>query len=42
VANKICLKKPGGMRPLGRYRHRWENNNIMHLMEIGWAWTGFM
>jgi hypothetical protein len=35
-ATKILVKKPEGMRPLGIYRHRWENNIIMDLREIGW------
>jgi len=34
--------KPEGKRPLGRSRHRWENNIKMDLQEVGWggAWTG--
>jgi len=26
--------KPEGMRPLGRPRHRWEDNIKMHLQEV--------
>jgi hypothetical protein len=33
----ILVVKPEGMRPLGRPRRRWENNNIMYLTEIGWG-----
>jgi hypothetical protein len=28
--------KPDGNRPLGRRRHRWENNDKMDLREVGW------
>ena len=31
----IYLYKPTGKRPLGRPRHRWEDNTIMNLEEIG-------
>jgi hypothetical protein len=27
--------KPEGKRPLGRLRHRWENNIMSELLEIG-------
>jgi len=27
--------KPGGKRPLGRHRHRWEDNTKMDLQEVG-------
>jgi hypothetical protein len=29
--------KPEGKRPLGRFRHRWEENIRMDLREIGWG-----
>jgi hypothetical protein len=29
--------KPGGTRPLGRPRRRWENNINICLREIGWG-----
>jgi hypothetical protein len=29
--------KPEGKRPLGRSRHRWEDNIRMDLREIGWS-----
>jgi len=31
---KILVGKPGSMSPLGRQRHRWEDNNRMGLKEI--------
>jgi hypothetical protein len=30
------MEKPNGKRPLGRPRHRWENNMKMDLQEVGW------
>ena len=32
---KILTGKPTGKRPLGRPRHRWEDNITMDLEEIG-------
>ena len=32
---KILTSKPTGTRPLGRSRHRWEDNIRMDLEEIG-------
>ena len=32
---KILTGKPTGKRPLGRPRHRWEDNIRMNLEEIG-------
>jgi hypothetical protein len=40
-AYKIKFCKPAGKRPLGRPRHRWEDNIIMDLRK-GNVWTGFM
>jgi len=34
-AYKILVGKPEGKRPLGRHRHRWEDNIRMGLREIG-------
>ena len=34
-ASKILAGKPTGKRPLGRPRHRWEDNIRMDLEEIG-------
>ena len=32
-----------GKTPLGRPRHRWENNIKIDLQEVGWgAWTGLI
>jgi hypothetical protein len=39
---KILVRKPEGKRPLGRHKHRWEDNIRIDLMEIGWEvvdWT---
>jgi hypothetical protein len=35
-AYKILVRKPDGKRPLGRSRHRWEDNIRVDLREIGW------
>jgi len=35
-AYKILIKKCKGKKPLGRSRHRWENNIRLNLREIGW------
>jgi hypothetical protein len=40
-AYRVFVGKPEGRRPLGRPRHRWEDNIKMDLVEVGWvAWTG--
>ena len=31
------LGKPDGKRPLGRPKHRWEDNIKMDLQEVGWS-----
>jgi hypothetical protein len=36
-AYRILLGKLEGKRPLGRPRHRWEDNIRMDLREIGWG-----
>jgi hypothetical protein len=36
---RVLVRKPEGKRPLGRPRHRWENNIRMDLQEVG-LWTG--
>jgi len=39
----VFVGKPEGKRPLGRPRHRWEDNIKMYLQEVGWgAWTGLI
>ena len=35
------MEKPEGKKPLGRPRHKWEDNIKMNLEIVGWgAWTG--
>jgi hypothetical protein len=34
---RILAGKPQGKRPLGRPRHRWEDNIKIDLREIGWG-----
>jgi hypothetical protein len=36
-AYMILVGTPEGKRPLGRPRHRWEDNIRMDLREIGWG-----
>ena len=39
-AYRVLVGKPGGKIPLGRPRHRWEDNIKMDLQEVGCgAWT---
>jgi hypothetical protein len=33
---RILVRKPEGKRPLGRPRHRWDNNIKMYLRQVGW------
>jgi hypothetical protein len=41
-AYRILVGRPGGRRPLGRPRLRWEDNIKMDIQNVGWAaWTGF-
>jgi hypothetical protein len=32
---RVLVGKPEGKRPLGRPRHRWEDNIKMYLQEVG-------
>jgi hypothetical protein len=32
---QVLVGKPEGKRPLGRHRHRWEDNIKMDLQEVG-------
>jgi hypothetical protein len=32
---RVLVGKPDGKRPLGRHRHRWEDNIKMDLQEVG-------
>jgi hypothetical protein len=42
-AYRILVGRPGGRRPLGRPRRRWEDNIEMDLQEVGWeTWTGLI
>ena len=34
---RVLVGKPEGMRPLGRPRHRWEDNIKMDLQEVGYG-----
>jgi hypothetical protein len=36
-AYRILVGKSEGERPLGRPRHRWEDNVLMDLMGVGWV-----
>jgi hypothetical protein len=36
-AYRALVGKPEGKRPLGRPRHRWEDNIEMDLREVGWG-----
>jgi hypothetical protein len=42
VHAKLSAGKPQWQKPVGRPRHRWEDNNEMDLKEIGWVCTGFI
>jgi len=40
---RILVGKPQGKRPLGKPRHRWEDNIKIHRQEVGWkARTGLI
>ena len=41
---RVSVGKLEGKRPLGRRRHKWEDNSLMDLDEVrwGWAWTGLI
>jgi hypothetical protein len=42
-AYRILVGRHEGMRPLGRPRHKWEDDITMDLQEVGWgAWTGLI
>ena len=36
-AYRVLLGRPEGKRPLGRSRHRWEDNITMDLQAVGWG-----
>jgi hypothetical protein len=35
--HRVLVGKPEGTRPLGGSRLRWEDNNKMDLLEVGWG-----
>ena len=35
-AYRVLVGRAAGRRPLGRPRHRWEDNITMGLQEVGW------
>ena len=40
--SRVLVGKHEGKTPLGRPRHRWEDNNKIDLQEVGWGgidWT---
>jgi hypothetical protein len=42
-AYRFVAGKSEGKRPLGRPRHRWEDNSKVDLQGVGWeAWTGLI
>ena len=42
-ANRVFVGKLEGKRPLGRPRHKWEDNIKIDLQEVEWgAWTGLI
>ena len=42
-AYRVLVGRPDGKGPLGRRRHRWEDNIKMDFQEVGWeAWTGLL
>jgi hypothetical protein len=43
VACRVFVGRPEGKKPLGRPRHRWEDNIKMDLKAVGWGgidWIG--
>jgi hypothetical protein len=36
-AYRILVGRPEGRRPLGRPRHRWEDNIKMYIQKVGWG-----
>jgi hypothetical protein len=41
-AYRALVGKPEGRRPLGRARHRWEDNIKTGLLEVGWGSMGWI
>jgi hypothetical protein len=42
TAVRILVRKPDQERPLGRYKHKWEDNIEMNLKLLWVLWTGFI
>jgi hypothetical protein len=38
----ILVERPEGRRPLGRGRHRWQDNIKIDLQEVGWESTDWI
>jgi hypothetical protein len=41
-AYNVLVRKPEGKRPLGKSRHRWEDNTGLDLTEISWKGTDWI
>jgi hypothetical protein len=42
-AYRVFVGKPKRKRPLGKPKHRWEDNIRIDFQEVGWgAWTGLI
>jgi hypothetical protein len=39
-AYRVLVGKPEGKRPLGRLRHRWEDNIKLDIQEVEWGGYG--
>jgi hypothetical protein len=37
VADRIVVGRAEENRPLGRHKHRWEDNIKMYLQDVGWV-----
>jgi hypothetical protein len=42
VVHRVLVGKPKGKRPLGRPRHRWEDNIKIDLQKVGWGCGDWM
>ena len=39
---RFLVGKPGGKRPLGRPKHRWDCNIEMDIQDVGWENMGWI
>jgi hypothetical protein len=39
---RVLVGRPEGKRPHGGHRHRWEDNNMMDLQEVGCGFTDWI